>query len=125
LVLAYEEKLLGTEDVVEACLDRYRSAGIPAREVRWESLSLSNAAPEHAPVIITDGRLDWVLPPNGQPGDHVSLFRRLAADEWTIHILLPLEALGEAHRALRTTPVFLQGWWADEGGVQFGRPEIP
>ena len=124
-MLAYEEKLLGTEDVVGACLDRYRSVGIPAREVQWQSLALNHAVPEQTSVIVTDRRLDWVLPPNVRPDDHASLFRRLAADEWTIHILLPLESLGEAHRALRTTPVLLQGWWSDEGGVHFGRPEIP
>jgi hypothetical protein len=124
-VLAYEEKLLGTEEIVAACLDRYRAAAIPARPVAWDRIGLDYATVEQASVIVTDRHLDWVLSPHTRPDDHTPLFRRLDADGWTIHVVVPLESLGETHAALRTAPVLLQAWWADGGGVHFGRPEIP
>ncbi|MFZ0492286.1 MAG: hypothetical protein WAM81_03690 [Acidimicrobiia bacterium] len=124
-MLAYEPTVLETETIVDACLDRYRAAGLSARPVAWSRLALDEAADDQASVIVSNECLDWVLTPLGDPAAHRPVFRRLAADGWQVHVLVPLERMGEAHRGLRGVAVRLQGWWLDDGSVHFGRPEIP
>jgi len=124
-VLAYESTVLGTEAIMDACLDRYRAAGLSARSVAWNRLALDEATGDQSSVIVSDECLDWVLAAHGDPAAHRPVFRRLAADGWQIHVLVPLERMGEAHRGLRGVDVRLQGWWLDDGSVHFGQPEIP
>ena len=124
-MLAYESTTLETEAIVDACLDRYRAAGLPARSVAWNRLAVDEATGEESSVIISDEYIDWVLTDQGDPGAHRPVFRRLVADGWQIHVLVPLERMGEAHRGLRGVDVRLQGWWLDDGSVHFGQPEIP
>ncbi len=124
-MLAYESTVLETEAIIDACLDRYRSVGLSARPIAWNRLALDKRADDRSSVVVSDECLDWVLTPHADPGAHRPLFRRLAADGWRVHVLVPLERMGEAHRGLRGVDVRLQGWWLDDGSVHFGQPEIP
>ncbi len=125
-MLAYETTLLETESIVDACLDRYHALGFSAHPVEWSRLALDQAADDQASVVVSDECcLDWIVSPRVDPVDYRPIFRRLAGDGWQVHVLVALERLGEAHRGLRGVDVMLQGWWTDDGGVHFGRPEIP
>ena len=125
-MLAYEMTLLETEAIVDACIDRYHAAGLSARAVAWTRFALDQTSDEEASVVVSDEhRLDWILAPHADAGGHRPVFRRLATDGWQVHVVVPLERLGHAHRGLRGAEVMLQGWWTDDGGVHFGRPEIP
>jgi hypothetical protein len=125
-VLAYETTLLETEGIVDACVERYRAAGLSAHPVAWSRLALDQTGDDQASVVVSDECcLDWVLASHSDPASHRPIFRRLSADGWLVYVLVPLDRLGEAHRGLRGIDVLLQGWWLDEGGVHFGRPETP
>lgn len=125
-MLAYETTLLETETIVDACIDRYRAAGLSARAVAWTRFGLDQTPDDEASVVVSDDCcLDWILAPHADAAGHRPIFRRLAVDGWQVHVLVPLERLGEAHRCLRGVDVMLQGWWTDDGGVHFGRPETP
>lgn len=125
-MLAYETTLLETEAIVDACIDRYHATGLSARAVTWTRFGLERASDDEASVVVSDECcLDWILASHADPGSHRPIFRRLAADGWRVHVLVPLDRLGDAHRGLRGAEVMLQGWWTDDGGVHFGRPEIP
>ncbi len=124
-MLAFDQKVDETETIAEACLDRYRALGIQAETIPWKTISLDNLDTSTDPVIKTDRRLDWIIGQETAPQRHAAVFGRLVAQGWAVHALVPMELLGETHRSLRGTPIRLQGWWIDEGGVHFGRPEIP
>ena len=54
-----------------------------------------------------------------------ALSRASAGPEWQVMVIVPAARMGEAHRALRGSPVTLQPWWSDDEGVRFGGPEVP
>jgi len=124
-VLAFDAKVDETQIVVEACLDRYRALGIDAEAISWDRVTLEDLSTNATPVIKTERRLDWILTRDTPRRAHALVFRRLVGEGWTVHALVSLETLGKAHRELRGAPIRLQGWWIDERGVHFGRPEIP
>ncbi|HEX9977020.1 MAG TPA: hypothetical protein VGB41_00160 [Acidimicrobiia bacterium] len=51
--------------------------------------------------------------------------RTSTGPEWQLSVIVPASRMGEAHRALRGSPVTLQPWWVDQEGVRFGGPEVP
>ncbi|MFH1104488.1 MAG: hypothetical protein V1757_06040 [Actinomycetota bacterium] len=51
--------------------------------------------------------------------------RTSAGPEWQLSVIVPASRMGEAHRALRGSPVTLQPWWADRETIRFGGPEVP
>ncbi|NIA24881.1 MAG: hypothetical protein GWP04_04865 [Gammaproteobacteria bacterium] len=124
-MLACDTKVDKAEIVVEACLDRYRMLGIEAEAISWDRITLEDPSTNVTPVIKTERRLDWILTRDIPHRAHALVFERLVGEGWAVHALVPMELLGEAHRELRGTPIRLQGWWIGEGGVHFGRPEIP
>ncbi|NOY56476.1 MAG: hypothetical protein GXP34_10885 [Actinobacteria bacterium] len=124
-MLAFDAKVEETQIVVEACLDRYRALGLDAEAVSWDRVTLEDLSMNVTPLIKTERRLDWILTRDIPRRADALVFKRLVGEGWTVHALVPTGMLGEAHRELRGTPVRLQGWWMSEGGVHFGRPEIP
>lgn len=121
-MLAYQAEDTGA--VTAACLERYRSLDVPTELLPWQRLDLDEQVETVVSVIRTDSRLDWVLG-DADARPFVGAFRRLAGRGYANYALVPMELLGEAHRALRGAPVLLQGFWEDEDGVHFWRPEIP
>lgn len=121
-MLAYQAEDTGV--VTAACLERYRNLGIPSELLPWQRLDLDEEVESVVSVIRADNRLDWVLG-DADARPFIEAFRRLAGQGFANHVLVPMELLGEAHRALRGTPVLLQGFWEDGDGVHFWRPEIP
>jgi len=124
-LLAFDTRVDETEVVVEACLDRYRALGLEAEALSWDQVSLDDLSRHATPVIKTERRFDWILARETPCGADGPLLSRLAGEGWTVHVLVSMDRVGEAHRELRGTPIRLQGWWIDEGDVHFGRPEIP
>lgn len=122
-MLAFDTKVDETEIIVEACLNRYHALGIEAEAISWSSISLDDVTV--CPVIKTDRRLDWIVARDTPSNAQITVFALMADEGWTVHALVPMEQLGAAHAELRGAPVRLQGWWIDDGGVHFGRPEIP
>jgi hypothetical protein len=63
------------------------------------------------------------------PAQHLDPLAPLASEAvgagWRVTVLVPALRMGEAHRALRGTPVTLQPWWAEGERVRFGGPEVP
>ncbi len=121
-MLAYQTEATGV--VAAACLERYRSLGIPAELLPWQRLDLDEELETIVSVICTDNRLDWVLG-DADTAPFIDAFRRLSGQGYANHVLVPMELLGETHQALRGAPVLLQGFWEDGDGVHFWRPEIP
>ena len=77
-MLAYESTVLETEAIVDACLDRYRAAGLSAQSVAWNRLAVDEATGEESSVVLSDESLDWVLTAQGDPGAHRRQFQAFA-----------------------------------------------
>lgn len=70
------------------------------------------------------GIVEWFPSERQQLAPLAEASRLVAVPEWQVSVVVPAARMGEAHRALRGSPVTLQPWWDDEG-VRFGGPEVP
>jgi len=71
------------------------------------------------------GIVEW-FPSDRQPlAPLAPVVRQSVGPEWQVAVIIPASRMGEAHRALRGSPVTLQPWWSDDDGVRFGGPEVP
>lgn len=71
------------------------------------------------------GIVEWFPSDRQRLEPLAALSRTAAGPEWQVSVIVPAARMGEAHRALRGTPVTLQPWWPDDEGVRFGGPEVP
>ena len=96
---------------------------IPLLELVHASLAADTAtvpgivAPDERVVelIVDDGPFEAIAP----------AVWALAARGWNVVAISPARRMGEAHRALRSTPCTLQPWWAEGDEVRFGGFETP
>ena len=95
--------------VVETPLSSF--AGVPTLE------GVAVVAPER-------GLVEW-FPSDDQALTALVAPSRARAADWDVSVIVPSSRMGEAHRALRGTPITLQPWWFDGEDVRFGGPEVP
>lgn len=78
-----------------------------------------------AVVAPAQGIVEW-FPHDHQPLEQLAAAAHtVAGSGWAVGVIVPSGRMGEAHRALRGTPVMLQPWWPDGETVRFGGPEVP
>lgn len=70
------------------------------------------------------GLVEW-FPSDTQELASLTAPLRMSAADWNVSVIVPAQRMGEAHRALRGTPITLQPWWVDGENVRFGGPEVP
>ncbi|HSM01372.1 MAG TPA: hypothetical protein VK960_02875 [Acidimicrobiia bacterium] len=70
------------------------------------------------------GLVEW-FPSDAQGLAALVAPSRTSAADWDVSVIVPAHRMGEAHRALRGTPITLQPWWIDGESVRFGGPEVP
>lgn len=71
------------------------------------------------------GLVEW-FPHDDQPLDALCTpAHTIVGGGLAVGVLVPAARMGEAHRALRGTPVTIQPWWIDGESIRFGGPEVP
>jgi hypothetical protein len=70
------------------------------------------------------GLVEW-FPSGDQELAPLAAASKISSGDWAVSVVVPSTRMGEAHRALRGSPVTLQPWWADGESVRFGGPEVP
>ena len=115
LTLAVTQQARETAPVIRATLRLYPPG--KARVVQWDVPDGRCALVE----IIDQQRMEIIVPSDIPLASLRSGISELAItrDVW---VVVAVDRLAAARRALRGLSVHLQSWWAD-GGVQFGRPE--
>lgn len=78
-----------------------------------------------AVVAPEQGIVEWFPHPDQDLAVLAGLAPSVAGTGWKVAVLVPAGRMGEAHRALRGSPVMLQPWWVDGDRVRFGGPEVP
>jgi hypothetical protein len=96
--------------VVETALGGFTGAG--------DIAGVAVLAPEH-------GVVEWFPDPAQVLTPLAPLAAEAVGAGWRVTVLVPAPRMGDAHRALRGTPVTLQPWWAEGERVRFGGPEVP
>lgn len=78
-----------------------------------------------AVIAPAQGLVEW-FPHDDQPlADLAPLAREVDGSGLALCVVIPASRMGEAHRALRGSPLTLQPWWRDGETVRFGGPEVP
>ena len=78
-----------------------------------------------AVVASERGIVEWFPSDRQRLEPLAAMSRASAGPEWQVSVIVPTSRMGEAHRALRGSPVTLQPWWSDDEGVRFGGAEVP
>jgi hypothetical protein len=78
-----------------------------------------------AVVASEHGVVEWFPHDDQRLDDLAELSLAVAGTGWKVAVLVPSARMGEAHRALRGSPVTLQAWWPDGDAIRFGGPEVP
>lgn len=127
MAVAVQEPITSVDLVNEAVLDVYRSHIEDATEMALAEFidAPRSVGAVRAIVAPRERAVEVVLDDDSDPASLTDVAWVLDDRAWTLNVLVGLERLGEAHTALRGTPVTLQGWWYEAESVRFAGFERP
>jgi len=127
MAVAVQESATNVDSVTEAVLDVYRSRVEEASQMALaEFIDAPKAVGATRAVVSSQERLvEIVLDDESDPDSLIDAAWVLNGRSWAVNVLVGLDRLGEAHTALRGTPVTLQGWWIADDAVHFAGYERP
>ncbi len=129
MAVAFQPEWTESERVVDAALVGYSVIGAVAKPV-----ALGTVLDKPIPMAVSGLLCAVVMDPRtveivaDELFDPVSLrdaIESLVEQEWSVTVLVPLDAVGVAHALLRGAPCNLQPWWEDYGQILFGGYEVP
>lgn len=129
MAIAFQPEWNESERVVDAAMIGYGALGTAARPVALSaivdrSIDISVGGLLCA-VVMQSRSVEIVLDSMVNQMVLREAIDSLAYRDWSVTVLVPIDAVGDAHAALRGALCNLQPWWDEDGEIMFGGYELP
>ena len=127
MAIAFQPEWTEAERVVAAATIGYEALGAAARPIALSAildqtldgsvggLLCAMVLETRSVEVVVDAPVNWLILREAIAG--------LAARDWSVTVLAPIDALGRVHSDLRAAPCSLQPWWEEAGEIAFGAYE--